>query len=180
MQTLYANFVAAELAYLRYMKIHKYPEFLEETKGYVWDHSNPICRFYRPEVPDQPSSCSKPKSGKLYKALALFCHPDKCGENSATIFKILNEANSEGNCLLMERMKAHLDVHGSLETFDHQTEIKKQEIEFLKDELWYAWYDEKSGVKSVFVDPLKVLESENNTLRRQVSELEFAITKCKI
>jgi hypothetical protein len=97
---------------------------------------------------------------KIYKKLALICHPDK-GTKSEHIMKIINKAYEHNDIKILKKLDECWEKDNSFDNYkddidEHKELTKIDQINLWKRETWYLWYSNDFILRQIFV-PQNVL-----------------------
>jgi len=152
--------VKAEHAYVAQLRKTDLPRFAQETKDHVWvkedrRYAKYICPDDLSSSPPITSAATVQKDEKtvaecarLFRQLALLCHPDKCSLPCATaVFTAIQKANEAGNLAFLRRLSnLSTDV---METWDLRAEEEETEeesqLKMWMRELWYIWFHDQGA-----------------------------------
>jgi hypothetical protein len=183
----------SEYKYLRYMRNKKINQLAKDTHNYKWDETHFMYKYIfcnrtndnevndnevnDNEVNDNEVNDNEVNDNiikddindscisKLYKKLALICHPDKCLEKwGDMIFIMINNAYKNKNIQCLETLNSHWEKYMSFDNYNN-FDVKK-ELEKLKSEMWYKWYYEDNYICKEMLIP----EDKYNEKLREFNE----------
>uniref|UniRef100_A0A6G6ACZ8 J domain-containing protein n=1 Tax=Borely moumouvirus TaxID=2712067 RepID=A0A6G6ACZ8_9VIRU len=190
LETLYQNYLKAKYEYLKKFSEKSIPQFISETKNYVWDKDHSLYECIKFSPIQKPNKNVK----KLYKKLSLLCHPDKCTKFwSSEIFQIVNESYLKNDLNKLNELDKYYREHKTFNNYLHginRLNLSDQ-IKKIESEVWYIWTSPEADInyrnilKDIFipveeyekrcVERLLKLRKENDELKIQYNELSKLI-----
>ncbi|AVL95106.1 hypothetical protein ma719 [Moumouvirus australiensis] len=186
LEILYQNYLKAKYEYLKKFSEKSIPQFISETKNYVWDKDHPFYECIKFSPIQEPNKNVK----KLYKKLSLLCHPDKCTESwSNLIFQIVNESYLKNDLDKLNELDKYYEEHKTFDDYLHgSNELNlSDQIKKIESEVWYIWTSPEADIscrnflKDIFIpaeeyekrctERLLKLRKENNELKIQYDQL---------
>lgn len=156
----YRKFIEAEYDYLQCLRDEYSPKFQEwQSKRTINIHhslypyiSNSSNGNRKKELDEN----EKDELHRVYKALAMKYHPDKCKDPDAnTAFARIQNAYSEGDLEFLKNFT--MTTEGKQEKEEKE---KKRSIDVWKSELWYYWYTKNPLIEGLFVTEEEKIEKE--------------------
>ncbi|AGF85003.1 superfamily protein [Moumouvirus goulette] len=193
LEILYQNYIKAKYEYLKKFSEKAIPQFISETKDYVWDKDHHLYNYINNIPIHKPDENIK----NLYKKLAILFHPDKCNESwSCEIFQLVNESYLKNDFNKLNELDEFYNKHKTFDNYfsdDNSLDLLKQ-IKKMESEVWYIWTSPDADVnyrnilKGIFV-PVKeyeircqerynILIEENIKLKKQNDELYELLDRC--
>nr|AEX62414.1 hypothetical protein mv_R209 [Moumouvirus Monve] len=187
LENLYQNYIKAKYEYLKKFSEKAIPQFISETKDYVWDKDHHLYTCINNTSIHNPDRDTK----NLYKKLAILCHPDKCKESwSSKIFQLINESYLKNDFNKLNELNIYYDENKTFNNYfnDYNGELDLlKQIKKIESEVWYIWTSPEADInyrnilKDILIpmkeyekrcqERLTKLQEENIKLRKHNDEL---------